>query len=199
MLELEASDVVRVFVQAPVLVKIVARDGLLVHSNFAYGLGHGALIGQPAELAVQEQDRERFLHVLRRARLGEQAHFVVRMLAEEEPTGLLMAGEATPVRSEGGRVEQVLVVAMDCDRLARLARDADAEVGGDGRTRGEWFSELGARVYTLLRSRKGKALTAEQIARELGESITGDLRPVLREYVSRGVIEGGQGRPYRCA
>lgn len=60
------------------------------------------------------------------------------------------------------------------------------------------LSPLEEQVVELLRSRPGW-VTAEEIATAVGESTSGDLRPILRNLAARSVLESAQGRGYRLA
>jgi hypothetical protein len=53
-----------------------------------------------------------------------------------------------------------------------------------------WLSPLGLRVVRLL-CRRGW-LTREDVATELKEQPEGDIRPLLTEWVKRGVLESGR-------
>lgn len=60
------------------------------------------------------------------------------------------------------------------------------------------FSPIEDRIITYARERAGW-VTAEELAEHLGESPTGDLRPILRNLTARNVLESAQGRGYRLA
>lgn len=60
------------------------------------------------------------------------------------------------------------------------------------------FSPLEDGIIAFARERAGW-FTAEDLAANIGESTTGDLRPILRNLTARNVLESAQGRGYRLA
>lgn len=203
--------------QMPAFLSLHDREGrILWSSSWAYGLDRQRerIQSSNGDEVIVPEDRPVWRAAVHAAAYRrEVARYRVRLQTPEAGV-VTIAGRAAPVVVDN----VVRYVVVLCHEVPAGGGDCERECPGVGVTRraaeppavtrqelparpagvpaqARWLSPLGERIVACLRGRNWTR--AEDVARMLDESLTGDLRAILRGLTERGILESSPGKGYR--